>query len=200
MDSHLDPDLALGSNVALHVSKKKRKQGSVSDQLAQLHLPPGPSSLAELLEYPKQHVQTIAREPELLQRVCTLLQRGIVHSSDYSGMLAEREGLRLLAQGLHDEVGVSVPYQFCRACDIDKECQALLVHSSRHQDDGCSCVFQDIREQIHPHAQAWCQACVPSENRSKECFAAAFESMDAFLAANGDWAVDQDGFWGNFYV
>ena len=42
MDSHLDPDLALGSNVALHVSKKKRKQGCVSDQLAQLHLPPGP--------------------------------------------------------------------------------------------------------------------------------------------------------------
>ena len=174
--------------------KRRYKQGSLEDQLSTLHCQAGPSSLSELFDFPKQHVATMCKQPELLARACQLLEHGIVHSSDYAGMLAERAGMCLLLQALCEEAMCSVPYTFTRACDIDRDCQQLLLHSAQKQDQGQSCVFQDIREQIDPRGQAWCQACLSNPEDGPESCAAAYNSMDEFLEANGSWAVDQAGF------
>ncbi|CAE7253113.1 unnamed protein product [Symbiodinium necroappetens] len=172
--------------------KRRYKQGSLADHLSTLHCQAGPGNLFELFDFPKEHVRTMSKHPELLARACQLLEHGIVHSSDYAGMLAEREGMRLLLQALHEEASCSGSYTFTRACDIDRDCQQLLLHSAQTQDQGQSCIFLDICQQIHPTAQAWCQACLPKAEDSSESCAAAYDSMDEFLRANGSWAVDQE--------
>ena len=134
--------------VPVLASRKRCRQGSLADDIAQSVWPAGPACLDELFNYPEQHLETIAQEPELMSRLSHLLQHGVVHSSDYTGMLAEREGLRLVLQAVQERTGSRIPYRFARACDLDQECQRFLWHSAQVQGDGQSCLFADIRCQI----------------------------------------------------
>lgn len=173
-------------------SKRKWKKGSVLDVVARRRLPQGPKSVEELFDYPNQLVQAAFSKPEWQGRCADLLRWGVVEHSDYSGIFAEREAKRLLFLALGQSHGIHVPHMVRKTCDIDPGSQRFLLHMSETLDDGESCVFADIRSQLHPEAQEWCSAAVPSPSDSTKAKEDAYQAMSDFLAQNGDWAVDQD--------
>lgn len=182
----LDPDAPNRAN------KRKWKKGSVLDVVAKMRLPRGPTSVEELFNYPIQLVQAAFSKPEWRDRCGDLLRWGVVEHSDYSGIFAEREAKRLLFMALGQCAGIHVPHMVTKTCDIDPGSQRFLLHMSEMLDDGESCVFADIRSQLHPEAQEWCFAAVPSPDDPIKTKEGAYQAMSDFLAANGDWAVDQD--------
>ena len=159
------------------------------------HLPPGPANFEELVNYPVDLVDDAFKSNERKQRCMSLLREGLIEHSDYSGISAEREAKRLLFQVLHEDYGLSVPHNFIKSCDIDPDCQAVLVHTSDTLDEQRSCVFKDIREQIHPVAQAFCEEALASADPdSIDLFEAAYKKIFQYLLAteNGAFAVNEE--------
>lgn len=182
----LDPD------AQTRAKKRKWKKGSILDVVGKMGLPQGPQSVEELFNYPIQLVQAAFSKPEWQDRCAALLRWGVVEHSDYSGIFAEREAKRLLFMALSQCNGIHVPHMVTKTCDIDPGSQRILLRMSEALDDGESCVFADIRSQLHPEAQQWCFAAVPSHDDSIKAKEEAYRAMWSFLAENGDWAVDQD--------
>ena len=180
---------------ATHQGKRKCKRGSLADLISKSHLPPGPANFEELMNYPVDLVDDAFKSNERKQRCMSLLREGLIEHSDYSGISAEREAKRLLFQVLHEEYGLSVPHHFIKSCDIDPDCQAVLVHASDTLDEQRSCVFKDIREQIHPVAQAFCEEVLASADPdSIDLLEAAYKKIFQYLLAteNGAFAVNED--------
>lgn len=177
-------------------SKKKRKRGSLADRLAHSHLQPGPDSVENLFNYPVELVETIFQDAKRETRLRELLADGLVEHSDYSGISAEREAKRLLIQVLAEEHNFQVPHHVSKACDIDKDCQQVLVEASTVLDEGRSCVFTDIREQIHPEAQAFCSDVIAKAQADvgvdPTCLESAYSKIFQYLLQNSSWAVNQD--------
>ena len=180
---------------ATRQGKRKCKRGSLADLLSKSHLPPGPSNLEQLMNYPADLVADAFRDNERKQCCMCLLQEGLIEHSDYSGISAEREAKRLLLQVLHEDYGFSIQHHFVKSCDIDPECQAVLVHASDTLDESRSCVFKDIREQIHPVAQAFCEETLANvDPDSTDELEAAYRQIWQYLLTteNGASAVSKD--------
>jgi len=175
-----------------NAKRKRWKKGSVLDVLAKMRLPQGPQSVKELFNYPEQLVQAAFSKPEWQDRCVDLLRWGVVEHSDYSGIFAEREAKRLLFMALGQCKGIHVPHMVRKTCDIDPSSQRVLLHMSEVLDAGESCVFADIRAQLHPEAQEWCLAASPKPEDSIKAKEDAYQAMADFLLENGHWAVDQD--------
>ena len=179
-------------------SKPKRqrrvKRGSLADRLARSHLKPGPASVEDLFNYPVELVAAVFQDAERGRRLRELLADGLIEHSDYSGVSAEREAKRLLIQVLAEDHHFKVSRYFIKACDIDEECQKVLVHTSDHLDEGRSCVFTDIREQIHPEAQAFCSDVIAKakEAGTEAEFLSAHSDILHYLLQNSSWIVNQD--------
>ena len=180
-----------GLGADLEPLRKRLKRGSLAERFAKQSLPKGPASPAQLFNYPQELVRSVFANSAYADRCMKLLAKGVAEHSDYSGVCAERECRRLLFQVLYQDFGVSFPQVVTRTCDIDKTCQEVLVHLSESQDSSRSCVFTDIRTQIHPEAQAFCSQLVPDENASKEECEASFKSIWDYLMENADWAVTE---------
>ena len=134
------------------------------------------------MNYPVDLVDDAFKSNERKQRCMSLLREGLIEHSDYSGISAEREAKRLL-------------FQVIKSCDIDPDCQAALVHASDTLDEQRSCVFKDIREQIHPVAQAFCEEALASADPdSIDLLDAAHKKIFQYLLAteNGAFAVNED--------
>ncbi|CAE6929587.1 unnamed protein product [Symbiodinium sp. CCMP2592] len=170
----------------------KRRQGSIEDVIARQHLPPGPSNLQELMQFPEHMVWTVFERADFKSRVLSLLQHGVCESSDYSGVFAEGEAKRLMFRAIERQTGFKVPHVATRTCDIDSSAQATLVHISDVQERGNMCVFPDIRQQVHQLAQDWLDGCAPGPEATQDQQAQAYEAMHDWLRRNGSWAVNQD--------
>ena len=176
--------------------RRKCKRGSLADLMSKEHLPAGPADVHELFNYPEVLVHDAFKKSEWESRLRKLLQDGLIEHSDYSGVSAEREAKRLLFQVLEDNYSFPVPHYFLRACDIDSNCQDVLIQASDLLDGGRSCVFTDIRAQVHPEAQAFCEDVLNKTNCAggddKEAAEAANQEIFDYLMQNGEKAVSED--------
>ena len=139
--------------------RQKRRQGSLEDTIAQQTLPTGPSSVEELFSFPEQLLDVVFAREGYRSRIMNLLSDGLHLSTDYSGVCAEREALRLMSLAVQKRTGVMLPQKLGRTCDIDSAAQKVLCHLSDRLDDGESCVFDDIHKQLVPLAQSWISQC-----------------------------------------
>ena len=189
-------DVDEGSAGSAQQPKKRRrwKRGSLMDTLSKYHLPRGAETFEELFNFPVTLLQAAFSQPEWEERCKSLLQRGVVEHSDYSGVFAERESKRLLFQALREEQSFFVPHMVTKTCDNDEVCQSVLIHASQVMDEQCSCVFTDIRSQIHPEAQEWCTAALPNPTDPLQTCENAYTDIANFLLENSAWVVDQDRF------
>ena len=185
-------DVAGGSSHS-QARRKRVKRGSLAERVCQQSLPKGPASVAELFDYPSGLLQSVFANSTFADRCVKLLSKGVAEHSDYSGVCAERESKRLLCQALGEDFGIHVPHVVTKTCDIDRICQQVLVHLSESQDSRGSCVFSDIRTQIHPEAQAYCSQHLPNDRATKEQSEASFKLIWDYLMANASWAVSQVG-------
>ena len=183
-----------------HRQKRKHKHGSLLDLAARRHLPKGPESLQELFNFPSDMVRQIFADPERAKCCANLLKDGVVESSDYSGIAAEFEAKRLILQVLREEKSICAEHFLTKTCDIDVHCQRALGHMSHMLHNAQTCVFADIREQIHVNAQRWCASMDPAfggtgrelDRLPLEELESRYTAIREFLAKNGKWAVDQD--------
>ena len=175
-----------------HGSKRKWKKGSILDIVSKQHLPKGPGTAEELFNFPASILEDAFVHRQLKGRCKALLSWGVVEHSDYSGVFAEREAKRLLFEALKDRCSVHVPHMVAKTCDSDLLCQDVLLHSSSIQDDSWSCVFTDIRSQIHRDAQEWCDAALPNHDDPLETRQHAYDTIISWFLQNSNWAVDQD--------
>eukprot|EP00435_Cladocopium_sp_Y103_P047823 s241_g14.t1 len=176
--------------------RRKCKRGSLADLKSKEHLPAGPADVHELFNYPEVLVHDAFKKRQWETRFRQLLQDGLIEHSDYSGVSAEREAKRLLFQVLEDNYNFPVSHCFLRACDIDSNCQDVLIQASDLLDGGRSCVFTDIRAQVHPEAQAHCEDVLKTINSAAaddmEASQAANQEIFDYLMQNGEKAVSKD--------
>ncbi|CAE7268103.1 unnamed protein product [Symbiodinium sp. CCMP2592] len=164
-------------------------QGSLEDTIAQQTLPTGPSSLEELFSFPEQLLDVVFAREGCQDRIMNLLSDGLHLSTDYSGVCAEREALRLMSLAVQKRTGVMLPQKLSRTCDIDPVAQKVLCHLSDRLDGGESCVFDDIHKQLVPLAQSWISQCDLGDATVRP---QAFAEIQTWLQENGSWAVSQD--------
>ena len=175
------------------LSGKKHRRGSAEYMMAQQQYAPGPVDLEQLLLFPTHMVRTICTDSLRKERLLALLQHGVQHSSDYSGIGAEREALRCMTLAIASETGMRVPHMHTRSCDIDLTAQKVLCHIAETEDNGRTCVFPDILKQVDPLAQQWLSACHVDPEAGSAQRQANFEDMRDWLLDNGPWAVTQAG-------
>ncbi|CAE7394875.1 unnamed protein product [Symbiodinium sp. CCMP2592] len=191
-ESWSDEENILKHTPVFQQASKKIRRGSLSHVLAEHDYPPGPSSLEQLLMFPKELVATVCSDPTRKQRLLHLLEHGLLHSSDYSGVGAEREALRCMALAIASETGVSVLHTHTRSCDISVAAQKVLCGIAEHQDGGASCVFKDIVQQIDPVAQGWLSECDVNPAATEKQRVTGFREMRDWLLENESWAIHQD--------
>lgn len=196
---HMEDDFTAVRGGAQQPSLKpgrRRKRGSLGDLLSKSHLPPGPDSLKELFNYPVNLVADAFKVSERKDRCLSLLRDGVAEHSDYSGISAEREAKRLLFQVLEEDYDLSVPHEVTKACDIDPDCQDVLIQASDILDNGRSCVFTDIRCQVHPEVQAFCEDALVKADGSQEGQQAVYQKIwdHLLLPETGALAVHEDRF------
>lgn len=63
-------------------------------------MPRGPGSFQELMQWPKSHVQAIASNEEMKQRLIKVMRKGLQMQTAFSGMDAPREAMRQIAQAM----------------------------------------------------------------------------------------------------
>ena len=145
--------------------------------------------VGSLFDFPQDMLKSIGEVDGCLM---ALLNHGVLEGSDYSGVFAEREAKRLLFGALGELYGFRVRHLVSRTCDLDQFSQAVLAQASSDlQDGGSSCVFTDIRKQVHIQAQGVLEALTPNGEIAKEEGLAAYASTQSFLQENGKWAVEE---------
>ena len=144
------------------------------------HLPEGPASLAELVDWPawvakvlcSPHEHMPASRPDWQTRrdtVQTLLRFGLVLDTDFSGKGCAEVAMQCLLAG-YEKIGMRVPEHaltLWRACDIDLVCQEIWCEADSPV--GAKHVFKDLLSRIpEQHQRAiqglrpWCQGRGPS--------------------------------------
>ena len=172
--------------------RAKCKHGSLLDLASRRELPAGPSSLQEMFSFASEILKTCFRDAECEKRFRALLQHGVVESSDYSGVFAERQAKAMLFQTLEEDYGCRVQHTVTRMCDIDRNCQQVLAHASENLDSGSSCVFFDIRELVLREAQDCLHRMVPGRDEPPADRKLKYDEMRRWLFQNGNLAVRQD--------
>ena len=150
---------------------------------------PGPESAADLGAWPRHVVEALlllkadgkrsnlARaEVEIRANALrTVLHRGLVIRSDYSGYDGPREAMRLgvtAAGRLMNWKFQTWPLKFQHACDsaavpLDLLCE-MATWDSEADGDGGSCVFEDLWHRIPPWAAQWLEAAMPDKEATRD--------------------------------
>ena len=173
-------------------ARKRFRHGSLLDSISRSSLPAGPQSLQELFNFPSHILEVCFQRDGFQQRFRKLLEHGVVEYSDYSGVFAERQAKAMLFQTLREDWNLDVVHTVLRMCDLDRQCQRVLLHASNTLDAGTACVFPDVRMQVTEASQEHLDACVPCKDLPTELRSRAYHEMRAWLLSNGHSAVDQD--------
>lgn len=173
--------------------------------------PPGPSDLEGLFNWPEDHLRTIIAHKDRCSRLQAVVRRGIVNTTDYSGMDSPREVCFMLEHAMRAEFawGGSVPrplLRFIRSCDWAKVPQGVLVQMSTELDSRQSCVFPSLEARLPNEASALLDSMQPVLNAGSTGLPkkstvdpdmialaqSAYTEMATWLERNGQWVFNKD--------
>ena len=111
----------------------------------------GPASVQELFRWPDDFLKPITGDA--WQRLLDFMHRGLLCSTDYSGMDCPRELMQQLQKAL--EIPTHEPFhvRFRRSCDIAPGPLRILQHLAIEVDCSESCVFADVEAALTPEAK-----------------------------------------------
>ena len=131
--------------------------GSMDWEVKKARMPPGPSSVQELYEWPVQHFKDLDTHggPEWGVRLFECLMFGAEVKTDYSGADFVREAFSIVGQQFmreldNDNLVFKPPFTFVRSCDNQKLQQSVLCDIAKQIDGDRSCVFADIGDRLPP--------------------------------------------------
>jgi hypothetical protein len=120
--------------------------------------PPGPADLESLFDWPAAVLEAICRKPAMRDRLKSLVAKGIISNSDYSGIDTHREVCHQLGEAMqksehfHPWQNSEPRFKFVRSCDWDAGPQQVLLAIARDIDHGRSCVFENMENRLPPEA------------------------------------------------
>ena len=96
--------------------------------MAESRLPTGPRNLEEFLDYPRRTIRALCRDAGQHERLAKHVARGIILSSDYSGIMSFEDSMLYHAAEL-------VNFGICRdadvhiykVCDVDATCRRVMA-------------------------------------------------------------------------
>ena len=145
--------------------------------------PPGPADQEGLDAWP---VEVAVGLGDLQSGLFQFRVQGIWWYTDYSGVECPRWGWTRLTDIL-DAGGQVCWERWARTCDIGSRQTQFLV--KLHEVDGKGACHQlDIIKRLHPQAQEYIAAALPSAKDSKNQRAAAHDEILEWLQANRAWA------------
>ena len=127
----------------------------------------------EIFRWPQTVARMLAKNPEGLCRLQSVLHGGVVIYSDYSGYGAEREALSCTLQALQEQQKWTFepeksPLNFARVCDIAELPQRALISVSQESFAGSTCVFEDVIDHAAPAASQWARAAKPPKDATAD--------------------------------
>ena len=144
----------------------------------------GPQSLDELLGWAQSYAGKLASlscGSQMKENLC----RGLLLSTDFSGLDAPRECLRCMLPALSVAFQTSFPeVVIARACDVGKPQRDCLMLQSEMFHDGASCVFTDTLGRLGHSEREWLQAAGPLKNMDVDEARAANQNVGQFLCSN----------------
>ena len=111
----------------------------------------GPQSVQEAFMWPERKLQQVCKDPDRERRLRSLLQSGVLASSDFSGMGGDREIMRqldLVMQARNWPLDVPTRFRHVRACDIGRLQRTVLSYASMNYDGFQSCMNGDLMERL----------------------------------------------------
>lgn len=160
------------------------RKGGIEFRARSTHLPMGPTTFEELMQWPQFVLKEVLSDPQRKDRLWAVLNRGLSVTSAYSGMDAPREALEQLAQSLRVDYLNWPQIRFVHSCDIASLPQYVLRWLSTHKDHGSSCVFADLEDRLPQDARATLESLQPEEDSAKEEKSAAYQAMWQYLMEN----------------
>ena len=144
----------------------------------------GPQSSDELLAWAQSYAEKLASLP-CGRQLKENLSRGLLLSTDFSGLDAPRESLRCMVPALSEAFQTSFPeVVVARACDIGKPQRDCLMLQSELFHDGASCVFTDILGRLGDSEREWLQEAGPLKTMDVSEARAANQNVEQFLCSN----------------
>ena len=93
------------------------------------------------------------------------LQRGLMCTSDYTGLWGDREALTQVLQGYDRKFGgnSASSVRFVRACDWNGCAQDVVKYWHEVVDENSCCLFDSILDRLPPIARSWVDSATPDE-------------------------------------
>ena len=170
---------------------KLARKGGVLFRSMDIAKPKGPESFQELMQWPKSHVQTIARDEEMKQRLIKVMRKGIRMQTAFSGMDAPREAMRQIAQGMRCAFDFRPQIEYTHSCDNAELPQKVLTWLAKEEDAGQSCVFSDLEDRLPDDAKFALQNLAPDPDSNKLEKAAAYTRIWEYLHDNRQACFNQ---------
>ena len=157
---------------------------------------PGPSSIAELNDWPRANADSILGNPEMACRLFTTMSRPICVYSDYSGYASEVESLNrgfpALQQVGRWPVHLSSPFRFERTCDVGLTQLDVLQAISSDCTSGRMCVMKDVLDHMTPEARRHVEQMTPSKSSGRQQCEEAYTKMLSWLFEHRAMAFPQN--------
>ena len=170
--------------------------------------PPGPQDVEALFNWPEDLLRAAVADPCRRSRLQELVQSGVVHSTDYSGIDSPREVCVMLEKAMRAEFawGQACPaplLRFARSCDWAKTPQDILKQISTDLDGGQTCVFPSLESRLPGEASALLDSLQPAivKGNAKKAAAdpdqikaaeSAYSDVQGWLARNKGWVYGRE--------
>jgi hypothetical protein len=119
------------------------------------------------------------------------LKRGIVASSDYSGLWGDREAMQQIMVACQEKFQwgfAQKAVRFLRACDIDPIAKCALLFNAGSQ----CCVLNDLMDRLPGVARSWVDAAAPGPTTPVDRAIAAYKDILQWLDCNREWVFPTD--------
>lgn len=130
-------------------------------------LPPGPSSPAQLSQWPVEILELALRSDDRRNVYLKNVQFGSLHSTDYSGFDSPRETVSQLHAATTHGLLACPPPRFVRSCDCAKLPLKCLLWAAENLDHGKSCVLDNIESALSPETLATLDKMIPHKLRKQ---------------------------------
>ncbi|CAE7319270.1 unnamed protein product [Symbiodinium sp. CCMP2456] len=147
----------------------------------------GPRSVQEAFRWPETKLDQVCKDPNREHRLRSLLEHGVLASSDFSGMGGDREIMRqlgLVMQARQWPLDAAARFRHVRACDIGRLQRTVLSYMSMNHDDFGSCVTGDLMERLPSTFLETISDMQPSEGDDVDTCVRKNSLIDSFIKEN----------------
>jgi hypothetical protein len=163
-------------------------------------LDPGPASAEAIGDWPSANAKCIhssgkPEDEEMTLRLFSILQGGLPHYGDYSGLEAARHALDYSVKGCAKEMGWTFeewPIAYTRSCDKGNLQTEVLTRYALEVDAGRSCHSKNMMDRLPEAARNYITSNMPDKTASHDDKLEAMRQLESFVQSNKEWMFPSD--------